>query len=133
MELTAKIIQKYSKYSVAQLKAKAQRIFNAFIRKRDEGKPCINCGKYRKLQAGHFYATSTHPHLRFNEINVNGECLHCNYYNSQSHAQGYGVRLREMLGEQKFKEFTQLANRKVGNKADRFLYIETICKYSNKK
>lgn len=130
-ELSAKTIQRYKKYSVADLRNKAQVKFNAFIRKRDEGKPCINCGKYKKLQAGHFFPTSTHPHLRFNEDNVHGEDLQCNYYNSQSHSYGYRVNLIKRIGQERFNALEFLANRKVGNKPDRFLYIEIIEKYKN--
>jgi len=71
-ELTANQIQKYQKYSIPQLIKKAERKFNKFIRTRDLDKPCISCGRYSRLEAGHYYSGGHHPALRFNELNVNG-------------------------------------------------------------
>lgn len=130
--MEAKTIQRYQKYSVAQLRKKAQVVFNAFIRKRDSGKPCVNCGEYRKLQAGHFYPTSTHSHLRFNEDNVHGECLHCNYFNSQSHAYGYRTEIEIRIGKKAFNNLQLLAEHRKAHKFDRYTLIEIIQKYSNK-
>ena len=131
MELTAKIIQKYNSKSVSELIKICQRHFNQYIRNRDKGQPCINCGKLRELQAGHFYPTSTHSHLRFHEDNTNGECLQCNYFNSQSHSYGYAVNLRKKIGEERMQTLEQLASRKIGFKWDRFTLIEKIEHYKN--
>jgi hypothetical protein len=111
------------------LLAKAQRIFNAWIRKRDEGKPCINCGKMRTLQAGHFYPTSTHSWLRFDEDNVHGECKQCNYFNSQSHAYGYAPNLRKKIGSERFEALEKRASLKVTVHDAKFIYQEIIEKY----
>jgi hypothetical protein len=58
--------------------------FNKYIRARDMGKPCISCGRSSgaKINAGHYRPTSTHPELRFNEINCHLQCEHCNTYKS---------------------------------------------------
>jgi hypothetical protein len=56
--------------TVGQLKKQLQPIFNEYIRLRDEGKPCISCGSYNKLQAGHFWAVGGYDGLRFDEDNV---------------------------------------------------------------
>lgn len=117
--------------TVAQLVKIAQRHFNAYIRKRDEGKPCINCGKYRTLQAGHYFPTSTYSGLRFNEYNCAGECLACNYYNSQSHSYGYRVNLEQRIGKEKFDalELSAAAYKRSGKKWTRFELLEIIEKY----
>jgi len=99
-----------NKKSVAALIKVCTRLFNAFIRKRDAGKPCINCGQYRTLQAGHFYATSTYSGLRFNEDGCNGECIQCNYFNSQSHAQGYAPNLLKKIGQERFDKLKNQAD-----------------------
>lgn len=130
--MDSKIIQKYSKYTVAQLIKKAQVVFNAYIRKRDEGQPCINCGKYKKLQAGHFYPTSTYSYLRFHEHNTNGECLHCNYFNSQSHSYGYRINLEKKIGSEQFKDLENLAKNKKPHRWDRFTLISIIEDYKNR-
>ena len=130
--MEAKIIQKYSKYSQPQLIKKAQIVFNKFIRERDIDQPCINCGNYRKLQAGHFYAAGFYSSLRFDEDNVHGECLQCNYFNSQSHAQGYAVNIIRRIGEERVNLLHQKA-KKTAFKWDRFSLIEIIDRYNSKK
>jgi hypothetical protein len=70
--------------SIPSLIEQATIVFNAWIRKRDEGKPCISCGKSLPLQAGHFYNAKNFPVLRFNEYNVNGQCEECNCFKEGS-------------------------------------------------
>lgn len=72
-----------------ELIAEAQRAFNAFIRARDEGLPCVCCGRDEtKVQGlgahgwdcGHFRSTGSAPHLRFNEDNAARQLVLCNRY-----------------------------------------------------
>lgn len=121
-------IQKYSKATTSTLKAKAIRVFNAWIRKRDEGKPCISCGKYSTLQAGHFKSAGRANHLRFNEDNVHGQCVHCNYFEQQSDTL-YRKNLIEKIGIERVEKLDQLAAIKAPQKDDRFLFISIIEKY----
>lgn len=60
----------------------AQAAFNRYIRQRDEGLPCISCGRHHKGQvhAGHYMATSIRPELRFDERNVHLQCAPCNMH-----------------------------------------------------
>jgi hypothetical protein len=83
----------------------AQVIFNRFIRARDAGNDCISCGRNTgsKINAGHYLATGSHPHLRFNENNVNLQCEHCNTYKSGNQA-AYRPRLIEKIGLQAVEE-----------------------------
>lgn len=71
--------------TIAQLIAEAQREFNAYIRARDAGKPCICCGKPLEankpggsMDAGHYLSRGAAGHLRFNEDNVFGQRKNCN-------------------------------------------------------
>jgi len=80
------------------------RKFNEYIRLRDRHEACINCGSWRTLQAGHFYPASSYQGLRFDEDNVNGECLKCNFYDSQSHAYKYRANLIKKIGEDRFNQ-----------------------------
>lgn len=130
--MTSETIQKYSKLSTPKLKLKAQVVFNKWIRERDKNQPCINCGNYRTLQAGHYFAAGKHSNLRFNEDNVHGECLQCNYYNSQSHAMGYRVNLEKKIGKERFENLEMLSKTRV-TKDNRFVFIEVIEKYSGRK
>lgn len=121
--------REYAPKKPDSLLVKAQRIFNAWIRRRDEGKPCINGGKMRTLQAGHFYPTSTHSWLRFDEDNVHGECKQCNYFNSQSHSYGYAVNLRKKIGNERFEALEKRASMKVTVHDAKFIYQDIIEKY----
>jgi hypothetical protein len=58
---------------------KAQNIFNRWVRNRDENKGCISCGGAVD-HAGHYFSAGHYSALRFNEMNVNGQCLSCNNF-----------------------------------------------------
>ena len=85
------------KKTTGQLIKQLQPIFNKYIRLRDKDKPCISCGEYKTLQAGHFFAVSGYSGLRFDEDNVHGECSGCNCFDD-SHLIHYGVNLEERIG-----------------------------------
>lgn len=57
----------------------AERIFNTYIRNRDKDLGCISCGGPVQ-HAGHFIAVGNSGFLRFNEHNVNGQCVKCNTF-----------------------------------------------------
>lgn len=58
----------------------AQAAFNAWIRLRDAGQPCISCGRHHggKWNAGHYRSTGAAPELRFEPLNVHLQCEPCN-------------------------------------------------------
>lgn len=116
--------------SASQLKAIAVRHFHKFIRNRDKNEPCISCGKYTTLQAGHFYSAGNHPSVRFNEYNVNGQCKKCNYFLS-GNLLPYRENLIEKIGQEKFDKITLNVemSKKFGYKWDRLLLTEIILKY----
>src|SRR5690606_18675191 len=67
--------------------ADAQKAFNAWVRERDYGKPCISCGKPMnndglltgsRVNAGHYRSVGACRELRFNPLNVNAQCAQCN-------------------------------------------------------
>jgi Bacteriophage Lambda NinG protein len=87
-----------------QLTKKAQTAFNAFIRARDAGKPCISCGtplsnEPNTYDAGHYRSVGSAPHMRFVEDNCHGQCKHCNNYLAGNHVE-YRQRLIERIGLQ---------------------------------
>ena len=64
---------------------KVDRVFSLYIRLRDSKQfhfrkfRCISCGQpkdFDQMDAGHFISRNCMP-LRYNEMNVNGECAHC--------------------------------------------------------
>lgn len=85
--------------------AEAQATFNAFIRARDAGRPCICCGRTRDSSqatggvwdAGHFRSRGSAPHLRFDERNVHAQLKYCNRYASGNMA-GYRLGLIDRIG-----------------------------------
>ncbi len=127
--LDVKSIQKYSKKTTANLKLKAQKVFNAWIRKRDEGQPCISCGKFTTLQAGHFKSAGKFNHMRFLEDNVHGQCLRCNFYLQQSDTL-YKTNLIKKIGKDRVEKLELMAGDKSPHPTDRFHLIEIIEKYS---
>lgn len=82
-----------------KLLEKAQRVFNAWIRERDKDKCCISCGGPVE-QAGHYFSAGHHSALRFNEVNVNGQCVRCNYF-EHGNLIHYRAGLVKKYGEQK--------------------------------
>ena len=90
-----------------------EREFNKFIRIRDKDEPCISCdkpaGEY-KLTAGHFYPAGTYKNLRFNEVNVHGQC----WWNCNSNKSGnlleYRPRLITKVGQPAVEELDRLRN-----------------------
>lgn len=130
--MTPTTIQKYSKLSTSNLKARAIRVFNKWIRERDKEEPCICCGKFGALQAGHFYSAGKYNHMRFNPDNVHGQLKGCNYFKSGNLLE-YRKRLIEKIGEERVKKLDRLAEQRGAHRTDRYLLIETIEKYSPPK
>ena len=128
--MVAKIIQKYQKKSLPNLTATAVRHFHAYIRIRDRDKPCVSCGAYTTLEAGHFYSGGNYPVLRFNPLNVHGQCKKCN-----SHLHGNlneyrkKITTRITLEELNSLDFKADQYKKNGFKWDRLFLIEIIEKY----
>ncbi|MCD5994168.1 recombination protein NinG [Pseudomonas sp. CDFA 602] len=80
-----------------------QHAFNAWIRARDAGQPCISCGTTADVQycAGHYRTTAACPELRFEPLNVHLQCnRNCNMGKS-GNLLGYRPRLLEKIGAEK--------------------------------
>jgi len=95
--------------TIPKLTAKAQKIFNAYIRQRDSENgyfTCISCGQTKEviqMDAGHYVPVKGSSALRFDEYNVNGECKACNGFD-QFHLIGYRRNLIDKVGERKVME-----------------------------
>lgn len=70
-----------------------------YIKLRDEGKPCISCGNpwHKDFHAGHFYKAELYSNLRFDENNINGQCVKCNI-REEGNESGYRVGILNRLG-----------------------------------
>ncbi len=117
--------------SYPNLLQKAQRIFNEFIRRRDADKPCITCGKYKIEHACHFYSAGHYTGLRFNEDNVHGGCLQCNYF---KHGAGneYRRNIELRIGEQRLLLLDSTATRQRFKKWSRLELEIIVAEYKNK-
>jgi hypothetical protein len=79
-----------------------QGAFNAWIRLRDAGQPCISCGRMHKgrWHAGHYRSVGSAPELRFEPLNVHLQCAPCNLYLS-GNLTAYRINLIEKIGLEK--------------------------------
>ncbi|WP_095114749.1 recombination protein NinG [Pseudomonas sp. Irchel 3F3] len=86
--------------------AEAQTAFNAYIRARDAGLPCISCDANpsdhdlitgSRWDAGHYRSVGACPELRFEPLNVHRQCVKCNR-NLSGNAVEYRIRLVKRIG-----------------------------------
>jgi len=84
----------------------AQASFNAYIRERDAGLPCISCDSNpsdhdlitgSRWDAGHYRSVGACPELRFEPLNVHRQCVKCNR-NLSGNAVEYRIRLVQRIG-----------------------------------
>jgi len=85
-------------------------VCHAFVRKRDEFKPCISCGTpyNTNFQAGHFYKSELFSNLRFDENNIHGQCEQCNL-RKEGNESGYRVGLIQRYGQEFVNKIDALA------------------------
>lgn len=92
--------------TLPKLTAKAQTIFNKWIRQRDSKDgyfTCISCFKtlpIDSMNAGHYVPVKGGSYLRFHEDNVHGECERCNGFD-EFHLVGYRKHLLLKIGEER--------------------------------
>lgn len=88
--------------SIADLKKKVQRVFNAWIRERDKDLPCISCQKWSdKFDAGHFINQGSSGALRYNEDNVHKQCSYSCNHNLSGNKIEYRIALVKKIGEER--------------------------------
>ena len=137
--LAATARKKYQSKSIPWLLNKATAVFNAWVRLRDSTTfststmgECISCGNWKELQAGHYYAAGKYSNLRFDEMNVNGQCVRCNYH-LHGNLENYRLGLIRKYGEKKVEDLEIKAGWSKRNpwKWNRFELIEIILKYKS--
>jgi len=103
--------------SYSTLINKLDRVFSQYIRQRDSDNgygQCISCGKilhWKKTHAGH-YINRKHLSVRFNECNVNLQCISCNTFDEGNPA-GYAIGLIKKYGDNILNELMAAKSRKV--------------------
>lgn len=90
--------------TIPDLIKEAQSAFNAYIRGRDQNKPCICCGRPLgdgdvggAFDCGHYRSTGSAPHLRFNEQNAHAQRKACNRWGA-GRAVDYRIGLVARIG-----------------------------------
>ena len=112
--------------SQSKLLKKAQIVFNRWIRRRDEGLPCISCGSYETAHASHYFSVGQFSGLRFDEVNVNASCVKCNTWLHGNLAM-YRIGLVRKYGEEAVKDLEERAGQL--HKWDRETLENLINKY----
>lgn len=110
-----------------KLLAKAQMVFNKWIRVRDQNKGCVSCNGPVE-QAGHYFSQGHHSALRFDEINTNGQCIRCNMYLSGNLIK-YRQGLVKRYGAKRVEQLEQNADLRKAWKWSRIELEQLINKY----
>lgn len=91
---------------IPKLLKMTEKVFNAYVRRRDEGLMCISCTNAGN-QAGHFFPVA-YSGVRFNEFNVNLQDAYCNCY-AHGNQIMYRIGLVKKYGEKAVKELEREA------------------------
>lgn len=113
----------------------ADKAFNAFIRERDKGLPCISCGYIfkdggRQAHAGHLKPKGVNSILRYNEDNVHVQCSICNNFKSGEVGE-YERNLRERIGDDRVDYILAISKQVYSHTLDELKNIVTT--YTKKK
>ena len=90
--------------------AQTKKIVHEYIRKRDEGKPCISCNApyNNTFDAGHFYPAGKFTALKFDLDNIHGQCQQCNRYN-EGEFERYSLTLPNRIGHERYDNLVKRA------------------------
>jgi hypothetical protein len=129
------MINKTHHVSLNKLDDKLWRIFSLFIRLSAADSSgfckCVTCGvirHYTEIQAGH-YIHRRHNATRFDERNVNCQCISCNIYNA-GEEEKHEDYINKTFGEGTTVQLKRLS--KGLHKLSREWYLEKIAEYQEK-
>lgn len=119
--------------SIPELIKLATIVFNKWIRQRDtindKSFVCISCHKIKSvdvMQAGHYLSAGSNSSIRFNDWNVNGQCVECNCM-KEGNQKEYRIGLIEKIGESAVEALEESAS--LPYKWDREFLLDIIKKY----
>jgi len=93
---------------ISDLKKQVQKKFNKWIRERDDGQPCLACGKHSgKMDASHYISQGSSGFLRYDEYNVHNTCYACNRF-KHGNLIGFRIGLVKKIGEDQVKRLEEL-------------------------
>mgnify|MGYP003132751304 FL=1 len=121
--------------TISKLKKKLDKLFSEYIRRRNADHlgrvKCFTCGvekHWKEQQAGHFQSRSHHS-TRWDEVNVQVQCVKCNMYR-QGEQYKFGLYLDQRFGDGTAEELEYRAKTIV--KINRVDYEEAIDRYKQK-
>jgi len=102
--------EKKERLSLATVLGYTKTRVHQYIRKRDEGKPCISCGTPYKedFHAGHFYPAGKFTALKFDLNNIHGQCIQCNRFN-EGNFEMYSLNLPNRIGIEEYQKLVKRA------------------------
>lgn len=65
----------------------------------DYNRPCISCGSFEPLEAGHYYSVGAFANMQWYIHNIHGQCHYCNH-NLSGNRKGYRNGLLERYGQE---------------------------------
>lgn len=123
----------------SQLVKELDKVFSEYIRRRDDGKPCVTCDvrkPWREMQACHYISRGKYG-TRWDETNVHAGCYRCNVLlkgNYTEYAlfmvQTYGAEHLSYLKDKSLnapKITTPEIEEKIADYKERLAKLNTIC------
>jgi len=85
-------------------------LVHAYVRKRDENKPCIACGCQwsNDFHASHYYPSGSFETLKFHLDNIHSGCQKCNLF-LEGNFESYTLNLPKRIGKERFDNLVRLA------------------------
>ena len=124
-----KEINKKKKSNLKTRKEAAKKACHDYIRARDSGQPCICCGKPlgNNFHAGHWQESGNNPQIRFDENNIHGQRLDCNFFKGGDSGD-YQENLITKIGLEAVNKLKNLAGGTMKRTADDYRAIEKYYK-----
>jgi hypothetical protein len=116
---------------LSDYEADAKKVYQAWIRKRDENLPCISCGKTTDncWQGSHYFDANRFSGLIFDERNCHKSCEQCNKFH-HGNLIGYRIGLVSRYGEEFVKTIENESDAKRKYKYTREELTEIKNKYT---
>mgnify|MGYP002640844548 FL=1 len=131
-EETNRLKSDFYEKDVKTRKAAAKKACHAFIRYRDKDQLCICCNKPlgNDYHAGHFHESGNNPLIRYDENNIHGQRLDCNYFKGGGRSGDYEANLRLKIGNDKVDKINSMKGGTIKRTAKDYREIEVY--YKNK-
>lgn len=103
-------VNKKARTSLGALKQQTERLFNKYVRIRDEGKPCISSNiPYKSdFDAGHCFSVKSYEGLRYDFDNVHGQSIGDNRFKDGNEKE-YLLNLPSRIGKERTDKLVERA------------------------